>query len=96
MIDPEIVEHVSVLARLSLSDDEKQQMQEELSQILDNFEVLSELDTSAIAPTTQVIPLENTMREDTVRACLLTEEVLANAPRTHRGFIRVPAVLKEF
>ena len=96
MLDPEIVEHVSVLARLSLSDDEKQQMREELSQILDNFEALSELDTSAIAPTAQVILLENTMRDDTVRACLPKEEVLANAPRTRGGFIRVPAVLKEF
>jgi aspartyl-tRNA(Asn)/glutamyl-tRNA(Gln) amidotransferase subunit C len=96
MLDPEIVEHVSVLARLSLSDDDKQKMREELSQILENFDALSELDTSAIPPTAQVIPLENTMREDVVRACLPKEDVLANAPRTHGDFIRVPAVLKEF
>jgi aspartyl-tRNA(Asn)/glutamyl-tRNA(Gln) amidotransferase subunit C len=96
MLDPEIVEHVSALARLALSDDERRRMREDLSQILENFEALSELDTGAIPPTAQVIPLENTMREDAVRPCLPKEDVLTNAPRTDGDFIRVPAVLKEF
>ena len=95
MLDPEVVEHVSQLARLTLSDDEKDKMRMELSKTLEHFQALSELDTSAIPPT-QVIPIENTMREDAVRDCLPKEDVLANAPRTRGDYIRVPAVLKAF
>ena len=96
MLDPKIVDHVSTLARLSLSDDEKDKMREQLSQILENFDALSDLDTSAIPPTAQVIPLVNTMRDDEVEECLPLRDVLANAPRTRGDFIRVPAVLEEF
>ncbi len=96
MLDPEVVEHVSQLARLTLSDDEKHEMRVELSKTLEHFRVLSELDTSAIPPTAQVIPIENVMREDAAADCLPKADVLANAPRTRGDYIRVPAVLKEF
>lgn len=96
MLDPEIVNHAALLARLALTDAEKQKMREQLSQILEHFRALSDLDTSDIPPTAQVIPLENTMREDEVRPSMPRDEVLANAPRVDGDFIRVPAVLKEF
>ena len=96
MIDRESIQHLALLARLGLSDEEMETMREDLSQIISNFERLSGVDTSAILPTTQVIPLENNMRDDQVRDCLSVEDVLANVPRVEDGFIRVPAVLKEF
>lgn len=96
MLDSEVVEHVSRLARLTLSDEEKDKMRVELSKTLEHFRALSELDTSAIPPTAQVIPIENNMREDAVGDCLPKDDVLANAPRTRGDYIRVPAVLKAF
>ena len=95
MLDPKQVEHVAMLARLALSDEEIQTMQTQLSQILEHFQVLEALDTRDVEPTAQVIPLPNTMREDRVEESLPAAEVLANAPRTEAGHIAVPAVLPD-
>ncbi|MEA2641817.1 MAG: aspartyl-tRNA(Asn)/glutamyl-tRNA(Gln) amidotransferase subunit [Chloroflexota bacterium] len=93
-ISREEVEHVAFLARLGLTDDEKRTFQEQLSGILEYMRALSELDTSAIPPTAQVIPLRNVMRSDDVRPSLSPEAVLANAPDREDDFLRVPPVLE--
>ena len=85
-----------MLARLALTDEEKTRIGSQLSQILEHFKALSDLDTRDIPPTAQVIPLRNTLRDDSVRPSLTQEQVLANAPRVKDGQIRVPAVLKDF
>ncbi len=95
MLDPKQVEHVATLARLTLSDEEKQTIRTQLSQILEHFQVLDALDTSEVEPTAQVIPLPNTMREDRIEESLPAADVLANAPRTEAGHIAVPAVLPD-
>jgi aspartyl-tRNA(Asn)/glutamyl-tRNA(Gln) amidotransferase subunit C len=87
------VEHVAALARLGLTDDEKQRMSEQLSSILDHISALNRLDTAAIPPTAQVIELANVMRDDVVRDSLPREDILRNAPRTDDGFIAAQAVL---
>ncbi len=87
------VEHVAALARLGLTDEEKQRMSEQLSSILDHISALNRLDTSAIPPTAQVIELANVMRDDIVRESLPREAILRNTPRTDDGFIAVQAVL---
>jgi aspartyl-tRNA(Asn)/glutamyl-tRNA(Gln) amidotransferase subunit C len=87
------VEHVAHLARLGLSQAEISLLEGQLNHILEQYGVLSELDTDAIPPTAQVIELENILREDAVRAGFDLETALANAPeRTADQFI-VPAVL---
>lgn len=83
------VEHVAALARLGLTTDEKERMQDQLSSILEHINALDELDTSAISPTAQVITLSNVMREDEVRPSLSREHVLLNAPRQTDGFFEV-------
>ncbi len=92
-ISREDVEHIAFLARLGLSDGEKQTFQEQLSGILEYMKTLTELDTSEIPPTAQVIPLTNVMRDDVVRPSLTREQVLANAPEREGDFLRVPPVL---
>jgi aspartyl-tRNA(Asn)/glutamyl-tRNA(Gln) amidotransferase subunit C len=87
------VEHIAFLARLGLSEDEKQTFQEQLSGILEYMQALAELDTSDIPPTAQVIPLRNVMRADTVTPSLPREAVLANAPEREGDFLKVPPVL---
>ena len=96
MLDPKVVDHVAMLARLALTEEEKARIGRQLSQILEHFKALSDLDTRDIPPTAQVIPLRNTLRDDSVRPSLTREQVLANAPRVEDGQIRVPAVLKDF
>ena len=87
------VQHVARLARLGLSDDEMERLAAELDHILDAMQALRQLDTSAIPPTAQVIPLRNVMRDDAVRPSWPVEDILRNAPATRDGQFVVPPVL---
>jgi len=93
-ISREQVERVAELARLGLGDDEIDQFQEQLSQILGHMQVLDTVETSAIPPTAQVIPVSSVMRDDVVRPSLPVEDVLLNAPRREGDFLKVPPVLE--
>ena len=87
------VEHVAHLARLGLDDDELTRLEGEMNHILDQYAVLSRLDTEAIPPTAQTIELANILRDDVVRPSLASAAVLANAPATEGDFIVVPAII---
>ena len=93
-INREQVERVAFLARLGLSEAEKERYEQQLSAILDHMRALNELDTSDIPPTAQVIPLRNVMREDESRPSMPREAVLRNAPEREGEFFRVPPVLE--
>ena len=93
-ISREQVERVAELARLGLGDDEIDRFQQQLSQILGHMQALDTVDTSAIPPTAQVIPVSSVMRDDVVRPSLPVEDVLRNAPRREGDFIKVPPVLE--
>ena len=88
------VAHVARLARLGLSDDEMDQLASELDHILDAMQELRALDTSAIPPTAQVIPLQNVMREDVSRPSFAQQDILKNAPVVHDDQFLVPPVLE--
>ncbi len=94
-LDRETVEHIAMLARLGLTDEEKETLREQLSSVLEHISMLNEVETGDIAPTAQVIELQNIMRDDIVEPSLTQEEVLQNAPRTEDGFIKVNAVLDQ-
>ncbi len=76
------VDHVATLARLGLSDDERERMRDQLSIILDHISELSLLDTDAISPTASVAQLTNVWRQDVVRPSFTADEVFRNAPRS--------------
>lgn len=95
MISRSEVEHVALLARLGLTDDEIDRMQAQLSHILETIAQLRDVDTSAIDPTAQVIELENVMRRDEARPGLSREAALANAPQREGALLRVAEVLEE-
>lgn len=86
--------HIALLARVGLTDTEVKQLSEQLSNILDNFEALQQVDTTGVSPTAQSIALQNVMSDDNVAASLLPDEVMANAPQREEGFFRVRAVLE--
>lgn len=89
------VEHVAVLSRLELSEEESGRFTGQLNQILDAFKELSELDTENVPPTTHVEPLTNVFREDAVQKSLPVEKTLENAPQKQASFFLVPKVLQE-
>jgi len=91
------VQHIAELAKLRLTEEEIDRMTTQLSAILEHAARLQELDTDAIPPTANVVPLHNVMREDQVVPSLPRDDVLANAPdKDERGeFFRVRAILKE-
>ncbi|MCD9026077.1 Asp-tRNA(Asn)/Glu-tRNA(Gln) amidotransferase subunit GatC [Cohnella silvisoli] len=88
------VEHVANLARLELSDAEKEQFGDQLNAILKYADKLNELNTDGIEPTSHVLPLANVMRADTVKPSWPIEKVLLNAPEEEDGQFKVPPVLE--
>lgn len=93
-LQPEEVRHIALLARLGLIEADVEKFREQLSNILENFQVLRQVDTSGVPPTAQVIPLQNVLRDDEVAPSLSPGEVLANAPQQEGGCFRVKAVLE--
>jgi aspartyl-tRNA(Asn)/glutamyl-tRNA(Gln) amidotransferase subunit C len=92
-ISKDEVQHIASLARLDLTEDEIEQLQSDLSRILEYVDQLSALDTSAVPPTAHVVVQEDVLRDDVPRPSLPTEDVLANAPHAEEGYFRVHAVL---
>ena len=90
----EEVLHIALLARLGLIETEVARLSEQLSNILENFEILQQVDTSGIPPTAQSIALQNVVSDDEVAPSLPQDEVLANAPQKEGEFFRVRAVLE--
>ena len=90
----EEVLHITRLARLGLIEAEISRLSEQLSNILEHFEVLQQVDTTDVPPTTQSIELKNVLRDDEASASLPQSQVLANAPRREGDFFRVRAVLE--
>ena len=88
------VENVAWLARLELSEEEKERLTGHLNQILAHFEKLQTLDTEDVEPTSHSIPVSNVFRDDVVGECLPTEAVLANAPEATDEHFVVPQVVE--
>jgi aspartyl-tRNA(Asn)/glutamyl-tRNA(Gln) amidotransferase subunit C len=91
----EEVKHIAILARLGISEDEIEKFSLQLSNILDNFEVLKQVDTSNLLPTAQSVNLQNIFRADEAESSYPAEEILANAPQQDNNYFKVKAVLEE-
>ncbi len=91
----EEVLHISRLARVGITDAEVEKMTEQLSNILENFEILQEVDTTDIPPTAQSIALQDVMRDDIIAPSMRPDDVISNAPRQEDNFFKVNAVLEE-
>jgi len=92
-ISIEDVEHVAVLARLALSDEEKETYRKQLSDVLEHAKTISETDTSGVLPTGHAVPLVNVFREDEERPSLTADEAYANAPWAEPGGFKVPKII---
>ncbi len=93
-LSAEEVRHIALLARLGISEEEVEKFREQLSHILENMEILSQVDTEGLPPTTQSVLLENVYRLDEVLPSLSVSDVLANAPSQEDNSFKVNAVLE--
>jgi len=86
------VEHVARLARLGLTEAEKQLYTEQLTRILEHVESLDRLDTTDVPPTYHAVALQNVLREDKPHQSLDREKVLSQAPEAEAGCFKVPKI----
>ena len=86
------VEHVAKLARLELTEDEKQLYTKQLGDVLKYVDQMNEVDTTNVKPMCQVIDFYNVMREDKVVQEISKEDLMANAPEEENGFFKVPKI----
>ena len=90
----EQVRHIAWLARLGLSEEEVEKFSLQLSDILENFEILKQVDTANVLPATHTVPLQNVLRKDEVAESYLQAEILSNAPKQAENCFEVQAILE--
>ena len=90
----EEVRHIAMLARVGMTEEDIERMRNQISNILEHFDVLKQVDTEGVEPTGHSADLETVMREDEVAPSRPKEDVLANAPQREADFVRVRAVLE--
>ena len=94
IISDETIEYVGILAKLELSDEEKEQAKADIGRMLDYIDKLNELDTSGVEPLSHVFPVYNVFREDVVTNGDESEKILANAPEKKDGSFKVPKTVE--
>jgi aspartyl-tRNA(Asn)/glutamyl-tRNA(Gln) amidotransferase subunit C len=94
-IDRTAVDHVARLARLDLSEEERERMKTELSHIIEHAETIQALDLDGVPPTSHAIPLRNVMRRDEATESLDQADALKNAPEAEDGRFKVPRILED-
>ncbi|MFD1031417.1 Asp-tRNA(Asn)/Glu-tRNA(Gln) amidotransferase subunit GatC [Metaplanococcus flavidus] len=93
MTKEEVIE-VAHLARLAITDEEAVHFAEQLEAITNAMELLNELDTDNVEPTTHVLPMVNVLREDKAEPGLPRETVLKNVKEHIAGQVKVPTILE--
>lgn len=92
MITVKDVEHVAKLARLELTEAEKEKFTKQLGDVLKYVEQMNEIDTTNVKPMAHAFDIVNVMREDKVVSEETKEELIMNAPEEENGFFRVPKI----
>lgn len=94
IISDETIEYVGILAKLDLSEEEKEQAKADMGSMLDYIDKLNELDTAGVEPMSHVFPVNNVFREDVVTNEDDRENMLANAPESKDGAYVVPITIE--
>ena len=92
-ISDETIEYVGILAKLELSDEEKEEANADMEKMLDYIDTLNELDTTGIEPMSHVFPVNNVFREDVVTNGDGREETLENAHQRKEDSFEVPRTI---
>lgn len=94
IISDETIEYVSILAKLELSREEREQAKQDMGRMLDYIDQLNELDTEGVEPMSHVFPVNNVFREDVVTNGDDREAILKNAPEEKDGAFMVPRTVE--
>ena len=94
MITDKTMDEIEILAKLHLTEDEKEKSRQDLQQMLDYVDMLNQLDTSDVEPLTHIFPIKNVFREDVVLESTPKEELLKNAPKEKDGQFLVPKTFR--
>lgn len=94
-LDMNTVDRVAELARLSLSEQEREAMLGDMRDMLKFASVILDADTDGVTPMEHILPLKNVLREDICKAELDRDALIAAAPDTCDGYVRVLTVIKE-
>ena len=94
-IDRAAVDHVARLARLALSEEERERMSAELTVILEHAEKIQALDLDKVEPTAHAVKLVNVVRADEAKLSFTQDEALANAPEVEDGRFKVPRIVED-
>ena len=92
MITIKDVEHVAKLARLELTEQEKEMFTHQLGDVLAHVEKMNEVDTTGVEPMNHPIDFVNVMREDNKIYENTREELMANGPDIEGEFFKVPKI----
>ena len=92
MVNKEDIEYVAKLAKLSLTEEEKQKFIPQMADIIGFANQISELDTENVEPTQHILETSNVFRKDEVVPSYKREDILKNAPEKEAGCIIVPGV----
>ncbi len=89
------IDYVATLARIELTDEEREQFSSQLEDILDYFERIKAVDVAGIEPTAHAFPIYNVWEEDVPEPGLSPDEALLNAPEQRGNQIVVPKVVED-
>jgi aspartyl-tRNA(Asn)/glutamyl-tRNA(Gln) amidotransferase subunit C len=92
-IDRELILKLETLARLELSEQEREKLRGSLNDILKMVDKLNKLNTEGVVPLVYINEEVNVMREDLVKNQLTSAEALSNAPEHNEQFFKVPKVI---
>jgi aspartyl-tRNA(Asn)/glutamyl-tRNA(Gln) amidotransferase subunit C len=93
-LTPDEVEHVALLGRLKLTEEERARFTTQLNSILEYFEQLQQIDTTGVPPMSHAVAITNVFREDEPQPALTPDEALQNAPDRDNDYFRVPRVIE--
>ncbi|HEX3019593.1 MAG TPA: Asp-tRNA(Asn)/Glu-tRNA(Gln) amidotransferase subunit GatC [Chitinispirillaceae bacterium] len=93
MLNSDLVQNIANLARLKLSDEEKENFADQLGSILEYIQKLKEVDTVQVEPTNFMAPLHDPLRDDSEPASMTHEQILQNGPSVKKDHFAIPKVI---
>ncbi len=93
LIDEKMLDHLGVLSKLELKEEERKKTCEDIGDMLKYIDKLNELDTEGVDPLVQIIPMENVFRQDKISNKNEKDKMLANAPQKKDGQYVVPRTI---
>ena len=94
VIDDDMIEYVGILAKLELSEKEREDAKKDMGRMRDYIDTLNELDTDSVEPMSHVFPVHNVFREDVVENGDDRDNILKNAPEKKDGAFKVPKTVE--